>query len=109
MFRELTGLEEQEKEEYAIWCPNGVEGRKRSRYRLLLLHEKSKKHQQQEQVHVQYPHIPSAIKPVPHGPDLPVPKPNFTMESRSDSESSDITDTAECGTYRQEEYNQSRT
>ena len=45
MCRELTGLEEQEKEKYAIWYPNGVERRERSHYRHLLLHDKSKEHQ----------------------------------------------------------------
>ena len=47
--RELKGLEEQKKEEYAIWCPNGVEGRERSCNGLLLLHDKCKRHQLQEQ------------------------------------------------------------
>ena len=46
--------------------------------------------------HVQYPDVPSAIKPVPHGPDLPVPEPDVTMES------SDMTGTAECGAYKPE-------
>ena len=55
---------------------------------------------------VQYPDVPSAIKPVPHGPDLPVPQPNVTMESSSDSESCDMTHTAECGAYRPEEDDQ---
>ena len=54
--------------------------------------------------HVQYPDVPSAINPVSHGPDLPVPEPNVTMESSSDSKSSDMTDTAEFGAYRTEEY-----
>ena len=56
--------------------------------------------------HVQYPDVPYVIKPVLHGPDLPVPEPNVTMESSSDSESSDMTDTAECGAYRPEEDDQ---
>ena len=56
--------------------------------------------------HVQYPDVSSAIKPVSHDPDLPVPQPNVTMESSSDSESSDMTDTAECGAYRPEEDDQ---
>ena len=37
-------------------------------------------------LHVQYSDIRPAIKPVPHGPDLPVPEPNVTVESSSDSE-----------------------
>ncbi|KAF2352327.1 hypothetical protein FHG87_016916 [Trinorchestia longiramus] len=56
--------------------------------------------------HVQYPDVPSAIKPVPHGPDVPVPEPNVTMESSSDSESSDMIDTAKCNQYRSEEDDQ---
>ena len=47
-----------------------------------------------------------AINPVSHGADLPVSEPNVTMESSSDSESSDMTDTAECGAYRPEEDDQ---
>ena len=56
--------------------------------------------------HVQYPDVPSAIKPVPHGANRPVREPNFTMESSSGSESSDMTDTAECGACRLEEDDQ---
>ena len=41
--------------------------------------------------YVQYPDVPSAIRPIPHGPDLPVPKPDGNMESSSDSEHSDLT------------------
>ena len=55
---------------------------------------------------VQYLDVPSAIKTVRHDPDLPVPEPNVTIESSSDSESSDMTDTAECGAYRPEEDDQ---
>ncbi|KAF2354289.1 hypothetical protein FHG87_014956 [Trinorchestia longiramus] len=43
---------------------------------------------------IQYPDIPSAIKPVTHGHDVPVPEPNVTMESNSDSESRDMIETA---------------
>ena len=56
--------------------------------------------------HVQYPDVPSAIKPAPHGPDLPVPEPNATMESSPDSKSSDMTDIVDCGAYRREEDDQ---
>ena len=56
--------------------------------------------------HVQYPDVPSAIKPIPHGPNLPVPEPDVTMESSSDSESSGMTVTAECGSYKPEEDDQ---
>ena len=36
---------------------------------------------------VQYPDIPSAIRPVLHGPSLPVPKPDVAIKSSSQSES----------------------
>lgn len=41
--------------------------------------------------HVIYPDIPSAIKPLPHGPDVPVPKPpdNVTSPSTSSEETDD--------------------
>ena len=35
--------------------------------------------------HVQYSDISSAIKSIPHGPDLPVPEPGGKMEYSSDS------------------------
>lgn len=44
------------------------------------------------------------IKPVPHGPNLPVLEPNVIIESSFNSESSDSTDTVECGAYRPKEY-----
>lgn len=38
---------------------------------------------------IQYPNIPSALRPVPHGNSLPVPQPpeSYTLDSESDSES----------------------
>ena len=56
--------------------------------------------------YAQYPDVSSEIKPVPHGPDLPVSESNVTMESSSDSKSSDTTDTAESDAYRPEEDDQ---
>ena len=52
---------------------------------------------------VQCPDVPSAIKPVLHGPDLPVPVPDVTMESRSESESDNKSDRAEGEEYMPEE------
>ena len=49
--------------------------------------------------HVQHPDVPSAIKPIPHGPDVPVPVSDVTMESSSDSKSTDMTDAIVCGAY----------
>ena len=80
-----------------------MEGRERSRYRLLLLHDKFKSINRKNKHHVQYPDVPSAIKPIPHGPDVPVPEPDVTMESSSDSGSNDMSDTGECGAYKPEE------
>ena len=34
--------------------------------------------------YVQYPDVPSAIKPTTHGPDLPLPEPDGYMEYSSD-------------------------
>ena len=53
--------------------------------------------------HVQQPDVTSAIKSALHGPDLLVPELNVTMESSSYSESSDMTDTAECVWYKEDE------
>ena len=41
--------------------------------------------------HVQYPDVPSAIRSIPHGSDLPVEQPDVNMEYRSDSEYSAMT------------------
>jgi hypothetical protein len=35
--------------------------------------------------HVKYPDVPSAIKPVPHGPEVPIPNPPNNLDSSSDS------------------------
>ena len=55
---------------------------------------------------VQYPDVPSAIRPIPHCPVLPVPEPDRSMEYRSDSEHSDMTVIAGDDTYQPEEDNQ---
>lgn len=48
--------------------------------------------------HVKYPDVPSAIKPVPHGPEVPIPKPPSNLDSSSDScEEMDVVD--ESATY----------
>ena len=43
----------------------------------------------------QYPDVSFAIKPIPYGPDLPVPEPDGNMGYRSDSKHSDMTVEAE--------------
>ena len=53
-------------------------------------------------LNVQYPDSSSVINPVLHGPDLPVPEPNVTIEYSSNFESINMTDTAEYGVYRPE-------
>ena len=52
---------------------------------------------------VQYPDIPSAIRPVPHGPSLPVPKPDVAIKSSSESESDNTYDRTEGVEYWSEE------
>ena len=44
---------------------------------------------------VAYPNIPSAIRPVPHGPDLPVPKPPSVWNVDDDDEIPDQSDLSE--------------
>ena len=53
--------------------------------------------------YVQYPNVPSAIRPIPHGPGLPVPEPDAPMISTSDSESSNTTDAAKAEAYNPED------
>ena len=54
---------------------------------------------------VQYPDIQSALRPVPHGPNLPVPKPDVEIESSSESESDNTYDRTEGAEYWSEENN----
>ena len=53
--------------------------------------------------HVQYPYVLSAIRPISHGPDFPVPLPDGNMEYSYDSEHSDLTFVAWDGAYKSEE------
>ncbi|KAK3869726.1 hypothetical protein Pcinc_024954 [Petrolisthes cinctipes] len=50
--------------------------------------------------HVQYPEVPSAIKPVLHGPEVPIPEPDIIRESSSNPESSDSANSDESGAYK---------
>ena len=56
--------------------------------------------------HVQYPDVPSAIRQIPHDPDLPVPESDGYMEYSSDSKHSDMTVVAGDDRYKPEEDNQ---
>ena len=55
---------------------------------------------------VQYPDVPSDIRLIPHGPDLPVPEPDGNIEYSSDSEYSDMTVLAGDDAYKPEEDDQ---
>ena len=52
---------------------------------------------------VQYPDVPSAIRPVPHGPDLPVRELDVAMESSPEPESDNTADREEDEEYMSEE------
>ena len=56
--------------------------------------------------HVQYLNIPSAIRPIPHGPNLPVPEPDGNIKYSSDSENSDMTVAPRADAYKTEEDDQ---
>ena len=53
--------------------------------------------------YVQYSDAPSAIRPIPQGPDLPVPEPDGNMEYSSDFEHSNMTFVAGDDAYKPEE------
>ena len=58
--------------------------------------------------HLQYHDVPSAIRPIPHSPDFPVPKPDGIMEySSSESEHSNMTVIAGDDAYKIDEDDQS--
>ena len=52
--------------------------------------------------HFQYPDVPSAIRPVPHGSDLPVPELDGNMQYCSDFKHSDMTVVARDNVYKSE-------
>ena len=54
----------------------------------------------------QYPEVPSAIRPISHDPDLPVPEPCVNMAYSSNSQHSSITVIAGSNTYKPEEDDQ---
>ena len=53
--------------------------------------------------HVQYPDVPSATKPVPHGLELPVPNLRVTVESSAESEIVDGPVSSDYGTDDQDQ------
>ena len=52
--------------------------------------------------HVQYPNVPSTIRPISHGLDLPVPEQVGKMEHSSDSKHRDMTVIAGDDAYKSE-------
>ena len=56
--------------------------------------------------HVQYLNVPSAIRPITHGSDLPVPELDGNMEYSSDSKHSDMTVVTRDDAYKTEEDDQ---
>ena len=56
--------------------------------------------------HFPYSDVPSAIRSIPHHPNLPVPESHGNMEYKSDSEHSDITVVVGDIAYKPEEDNQ---
>ena len=73
---------------YAFRHSYGLERAHGPCFRLLLLPDQLTGVTAKSKHIVQYPHLPSAIRPVPHSAELPVPKPPTNM-TLSDSESSD--------------------
>ena len=59
--------------------------------------------------HVQYPDVPSTIRPIPHGPELLVPEPDGNMEYSSYSKYSDMSVVLRDDAYKSKENNQSVT
>ena len=56
--------------------------------------------------HIQHPDVPSTIRPIPHGLDLPVPESDVNREYSSDSKHSDMTVDAGDDAYKPEVDNQ---
>ena len=56
--------------------------------------------------HVQYSDVPSALRSIPNGPDLPGTESDVNMEYSSDSEHSDMTVVVGNDTYKPENNDQ---
>ena len=70
---------------------------------LYILYDQSKRLNHKNKHHVQYSNVPSAIRPIPHGQDLPVPEPDDNMEYSSDSKHSDMNVVAGDNAYKPED------
>src|ERR1700749_3556675 len=86
-------LEQQEAEVSSIWCPNGVEGRQDHTTDCYFCMTNLDGINRNNKHHAKYPDVPSAIKPVPHGTEIPIPTPPDNLDSSSDScEEMDVMD-----------------
>ena len=81
--------------------PKGLEGRKKSHYGVLFLHDKSKSRQNKH--HVQYSDVLSVIRPILYGQDLSIPEPDGNMEYSPDSEHCNMTVAVRNDAYNPEE------
>ena len=57
-------------------------------------------------LHIKYSNVPSAIRTIPHDPELSVSEPDGNVEYSSDSEHSDMTVVARDDAYKPEEDDQ---
>ena len=91
MYGEFEGLKEWQKEEYAIYHSNGLGGRKNHITACYFCMINLKGINRKNKHHVQHPDVPSAIRQIPHDPDIPVPEPDDNMIYSSDSRHNDMT------------------
>ena len=73
----------------AVSHSSGIEGTKRPLIQLLLLFNKHNRDQFKSKHMVKYPHLPSAIRPVPHSKELPVVQPLGNLTFSDDNSDSD--------------------
>ena len=98
---------EEEKKGNAICSANDLKRTYRSRKRLLLLshtfHEK--RFNRKKKSVIEYPDMPSAIRPVRHSDELPIPEPSeIDLLSSDDAESSEECSVSEPCISRNEEF-----
>jgi hypothetical protein len=92
-------MESREEKCHAVWYSNGLARTQEPRRRLLFLFVQDKDYNSRNKQDISYPDIPSAMRPVPHGPDVPIPVLPKSLEaatSESSTNESNAEDATDC-------------
>ena len=78
-------MEHWETQVISIWCANGMEGAEGTWKGMLFCSCFVAGFNSKNKHNIQYPKLPSAIRPVPHGPGIPIPLHPRYLEKVDDS------------------------